>query len=104
MIARDHRPSKKRIKSAFIEDLRARFPGMPENEMRRCAKQFVRNKNPIKSIIPENRVAEIYVRAHIRHTMTPYESVLLRGESRTEARRSVQKEVDETMNKWRAKE
>ncbi|MFW5775292.1 MAG: DUF2293 domain-containing protein [Chitinivibrionales bacterium] len=40
------------------------------------------------------------VRAHIRHTLTPYDDLLMQGINRCDARDEVQRMVDDTVEKW----
>jgi hypothetical protein len=40
------------------------------------------------------------VRAHIRHTETPYDQLLAQGEDRAEARNSIAHLVDAVASRW----
>lgn len=89
----------------FAEHVGAVFPGSPVGERRSIAEQAcakysgrVGRSAAAKRFDPDALV--LAVRAHIRHTHTNYDELLMRGVDRREARTAIARQVDELVERW----
>jgi hypothetical protein len=90
---------------AFTRRLGELFPGCPRDEQRRIAEHAcekysggVGRSAAARDL--ETKAVEIAVRAHVRHTHTPYARLLAQGEARFEARSEVAAQVDRLLSQW----
>jgi hypothetical protein len=97
----------------FAERVRGRYPGCAPSEERVIAERAcerysarVGRSAAAKQFDPE--AIDLAVRAHVRHMHTEYETLLIRGWSRGDARAAVASRVEEILDGWirhtRAKE
>lgn len=89
----------------FASKLKIAYPGCEPTRARRIAKHACRKYSgrvgrsaAAKSF--DQEALRLAVVAHIRHTETEYDQLLMRGFDRHDARRSVQSEVDTMLKKW----
>ncbi|MFP4013892.1 MAG: DUF2293 domain-containing protein [Chitinispirillaceae bacterium] len=89
----------------FSKRIRELFPGCPKEREKTIAQHACRKysgrveRSCAAREFDENAV-RLAVRAHIRHTETPYDDLLMRGHERWEAREITHSIVDEVMEKW----
>lgn len=89
----------------FAEKVRQRYPACPAGRARDIAEHACRKYSDrigrsaaAKSFDAE--AIDLAVRARIRHTETPYDELLMRGDDRDEARRSIAELVDAVAIRW----
>lgn len=92
----------------FSEHIRELFPGCPGKTARQIAEHAcqkyskrVGRSAAAKKFDPE--AIFLAVRAHIRHAMTPYDELLLKGYERESARFEVSERVDRVLDEWERK-
>lgn len=98
-----------KYRSSFAEGIKKQFPRCPAKQAVRIAEHACRKYSgrigrsaAAKELSSE--AIELAVRAHIRHTHTPYEKLLGGGWARYDARRLVAEAVEEVLASWRAKD
>jgi len=92
--------------AAFAQRIRELFPGCPagrdaEIAAHACRKYSGRVGRSAAAKALDAAAVELAVIAHIRHTETGYDELLLGGWDRHEARSKVSADVDEVLQKWR---
>ncbi|HOB76407.1 MAG TPA: DUF2293 domain-containing protein [Phycisphaerae bacterium] len=92
--------------AAFAQRIRELFPGCPagrdaEIAAHACRKYSGRVGRSAAAKALDAAAVELAVIAHIRHTETGYDELLLGGWDRHEARSEVSADVDEVLQKWR---
>lgn len=92
---------------SFTEAIRAQYPGIPKKEAVEIAEHAcVRNSGRVgrsadaKAL--DSHKIELAVRAAVRHRHTRYDSLLMSGADRQDARSAVSDEVQRVLEKWRA--
>jgi len=109
--ARRERSAEQRVRwdeglvERFAAAIRGRLPSCPEDDALRIARRACeRSSGRVgrtaagKSLSDD--AIDLAVRAHVRHQLTPYDTYLMRGWDRDEARRQVRATVDEVMEGW----
>jgi hypothetical protein len=84
-------------------ELKAQFPKMPTVEIDTILKHgFRKHSGRVgrTGSIPLSKKVTLAVIAHIRHRHTNYDSLLSSGEAREDTRRTIWKQVENTMRKW----
>jgi len=89
----------------FAEGIRKLYPGLPPAREKRIAEHACRRYSgrigrtaAAKDL--EEEAIHLAVRAHIRHGMTEYDQLLLRGCDRSSARAKVEGQIREVLEKW----
>lgn len=90
----------------FAESIRHLYPGLlsgrekgiAEHACRRCSGRIGRTA-AAKDL--EEEAIHLAVRAHIRHGMTEYDQLLLRGCDRSSARAKVEGQIREVLEQWK---
>ncbi|KAJ5682975.1 hypothetical protein N7462_006140 [Penicillium macrosclerotiorum] len=85
------------------EVLREQFPLMPEDTLEVVLSHaFLKGSGRVgrTALETDERKAELAVEAHIRHTLTPYDSMLEGGQERLHARRKVWDTVNAIKKAW----
>ncbi|MET8632074.1 DUF2293 domain-containing protein [Streptomyces sp. NPDC004096] len=98
-----------RLATAFAEEIRRLFPGCPADRARAIAAHAsVRGSGRVgrsaagRTLSPEAVTAA--VRASVRHTETPYDTLLMDGVPRAEARRRITNGVESVLRGWRLRQ
>jgi hypothetical protein len=96
-----------RFTGAFAAEIRRMFPGCPADRARAIAEHAsVRGSGRVGRSAAGRALSEAAVasavRAAVRHTDTPYDSLLMSGVPRHEARRRIAATVEATLGGWRA--
>ena len=94
-----------RFVESFTGAIRAGFPGCPKDEAgaiarRACERGSGRIGRTEAGRDLSAEAIELAVRAHVRHTHTPYDDYLMRGWDRYDARDRVRPLVDEVLERW----
>lgn len=90
----------------FASEINKEFPGCPANRSIRIAEHACRKysgrvgRSAAAKAFDKNAIL-LAVTAHIRHTETKYDEVIMSGWERSEARSKVQSEIDQILQKWR---
>lgn len=92
---------------AFAREVGERFPGCPRNVQQAiaehaCQRYSGRVGRSAAAKDLDAKAVELAVRAHIRHTQTPYDQLLGRGTARGDARAEVASLVEEWLRRWAA--
>ena len=92
---------------AFARRVGELFPGCPRNEQQAiaehaCQKHSGRVGRSAAAKELDMKAVELAVRAHLRHTQTLYDQLLVRGTGRREAREEVAPLVEECLKRWAA--
>ena len=95
-----------RYVEAFVRRLGDLFPGCPSRECRTiaqhaCQKHSGRVGRSTAAKQFDVDAITLAVRAHIRHSHTPYDELLARGVDRADARAAVVGAVDDLLDRWR---
>jgi len=90
----------------FAKKIRELFPHCPEGEEIQIAEHAcLKNSGRIGRSAEAKEFSDAAITlatiAHIRHTMTEYDSLLANGFARADARAEIRNELDEIMDKWR---
>jgi hypothetical protein len=90
---------------AFARRIGELFPGSPPAERRQiaehaCLKHSGRVGRSAAAKAFEEEAVTLAVRAHVRHTHTPYDSLLGRGYDRADARQQVAGLVERQLDAW----
>lgn len=95
-----------RYRAEFARHVRERFPGCPTDEAvaiaeHACLKysRRVGRTSAAKEFAPE--AIDLAVRAHIRHSHTPYDELLGDGMDRQDARSAVASPIADVLERWR---
>ena len=93
--------------AAFARQLRERYPRCPEGEeqiiaARACQKYSGRIGRTAAAKAFDPEAIDLAVVARIRHAHTEYDTLLVGGWDRHEARAEVRPKVDEKLRQWRA--
>jgi len=89
----------------FAQEVRRRYPACPAGRERdiaehACRKYSARIGRTAAAKGFDGDAIDLAVRAHIRHTETPYDQLLMRGNDRAEARKSIAHLVDAVAGRW----
>jgi hypothetical protein len=89
----------------FAQEVRLRYPGCPVGRERdiaehACRKYSARIGRTAAAKSLDGDAIDLAVRAHIRHTETPYDQLLVRGHDRAEARKSIAHLLDAVAGRW----
>ena len=92
---------------AFARRVGELYPGCPRDAQQAiaehaCQKYSGRVGRSAAAKALEAKAVELAVRAHVRHTHTPYDRLLAQGEDRGDARREVGPQVDALLERWAA--
>ncbi|HEX7707078.1 MAG TPA: DUF2293 domain-containing protein [Thermoanaerobaculia bacterium] len=90
----------------FAAAVRLRYPAAPRDAETRiaehaCQKHSGRVGRTAAAKEFDETAIDLAVRAHIRHTHTPYDALLMRGSDRESARASVRREIEGLLELWR---
>jgi hypothetical protein len=90
----------------FARQLRERYPGCPDGEeqiiaARACQKYSGRIGRTAAAKAFDPETVDLAVIAHVRHAHTDYDTMLVGGWDRHEARAEVRPKVDEKLRQWR---
>lgn len=89
----------------FAEEIRRHFPGVPAATAQLIAEHACRKysgrvgRSAAAKSFDENAIS-LAVKAHVRHAMTNYDELLLKGYDRRDARESVYGRVREILEGW----
>ena len=91
----------------FAARVRELFPGCPPGQEtaiaeHACLKYSGRIGRSAAAKALDEKAVRLAVIAHIRHTETPYDELLVRGYERWEAREQVAEAVDRVLTEWEA--
>lgn len=92
-------------RARFAEEIRRYFPRFPPNTAIRIAEHACRKysgrvgRSAAAKSFDETTIT-LAVKAHVRHAMTNYDQLLLKGYDRTDARESVYARVREILDGW----
>jgi hypothetical protein len=91
---------------ALTTEIAQRFPGCPPKEARQIAEHTGSRSSGRVGRSAAGReldasAVDLAVRAHVRHTHTNYDELLMRGVGRLEARAQVREKMDRVLAKWR---
>jgi hypothetical protein len=89
----------------FANEVRRRYPGCPAGRERTIAEHACRKYSQRigRSAAAKNfdaNAIELAVRAHLRHSETEYDSLLVRGIDRHDARTAIADVVNEVVQRW----
>jgi hypothetical protein len=92
---------------AMIEQIRAQFPSCPQSEIAQIAAHTARRGSGCVGRSAAGRQLDqgalrLAVIAHIRHTHTPYDDLLMTGCPRRLARQKIAPQIDRQIAKWEA--
>ncbi len=95
-----------RLVEDFVRAIRRRYPGCPPDAAEAIARHAcVRSSGRVGRTAAaralSNEAVDLAVRAHIRHTHTPYDMHLMSGWDRAQAREAAQSIVDSVVERWR---
>jgi len=92
--------------AALTQSIARRYPGCPADDARRIAEHTgLRSSGRVgrsaagRDLDPS--AVDLAVNAHIRHTHTNYDKLLMSGADRLDARALVREKIDEVLSKWR---
>lgn len=93
--------------AALTQGIAQRYPGCPADEARQIAEHTgLRSSGRVGRSAAgrelEASAVDLAVIAHIRHTHTNYDALLMGGTARLEARAQVREKIDRVLAKWRA--
>ncbi|MBK8504349.1 MAG: DUF2293 domain-containing protein [Saprospiraceae bacterium] len=95
----------KKYVAEFATQLKKAFPGCQSSRAKQIAEHACRKytgrvgrSSAAKSFDPEALL--LAVAAHLRHTETEYDELLMKGYDRREARSEVQEKVEAILEKW----
>lgn len=93
---------------AFAQRIGELFPGCPRTAQQAiaehaCQKYSGRVGRSAAAKELDAKAVELAVRAHVRHTLTPYDELLVRGMARSDARGEVAPLVEEWLQRWAAR-
>ena len=90
----------------FAESIRQLYPGLPSGREKSIAEHACRRYSgrigrtaAAKDL--EEEAIDLAVRAHIRHGMTEYDQLLLRGCDRSSARAHVEERIQDVLTQWK---
>lgn len=91
--------------NAFADRIGERFPGCPREARQAiaehaCEKYSGRVGRSAEAKAFDANAVELAVRAHVRHTHTPYDRLLGEGRARSEARSEVAALVEDWLTRW----
>lgn len=91
----------------FAEEVRKRYPACPEGReekiaLHACQKYSGRVGRSAGAKSLNQDAIDLAVRAHIRHTMTNYDELLLKGYERHSARDTVAVKIYDVLEKWKS--
>lgn len=96
------RDRQRRDTEALAQEIRARFPGMPANDVSDCAEHAAEiGSKRCGRVSALDDAATPAVVAYARHVLTPYDALLARGVAREDARATVASEIQATLTAWR---
>lgn len=109
--ARRHRAAERRIEvdqqyvAAFAKEVRELFPNCPDDREQiiadhACRKYSGRVGRSAAAKALSEEAVRLAVIAHIRHKETEYDTLLMQGVGRQEARRQIELDVQEILLKW----
>ncbi len=89
----------------FAEQVRQRYPGCPAGRDRviaehACRKYSLRIGRSAAAKNLDANAIDLAVRAHVRHAETQYDSLLVQGIDRHEARTAISSIVDGVIHRW----
>jgi hypothetical protein len=89
----------------FAQEVRLRYPGCPAGRElaiaeHACRKYSARIGRTAAAKSLDGAAIDLAVRAHIRHSETPYDQLLARGDDRAEARKAIAHLVDAVATSW----
>jgi hypothetical protein len=92
--------------AAFTQAIAQRYPGCPSNEAREIAEHTAQRSSGRVGRSAAGRelnasAVDLAVVAHIRHTHTNYDALLMRGVERLDARAQVREKIDRVLATWR---
>lgn len=95
-----------RLVIAFADAIRRRYPGCAEEVARTiaghaCARSSGRVGRTAGARELTDQAVDLAVRAHVRHRHTSYDSLLMQGQDRVEARDAVRTRVEDVLSSWR---
>lgn len=91
--------------AALAGAISQRYPGCPADEARRIAEHTGRRSSgrvgrSAAGRALDSAAVDLAVRAHIRHSHTNYDQLLMRGTDRLDARALVREKIDGVLAKW----
>ena len=94
-------------RAAFARHIRELYPGCPEPESvavaeHACRKYSGRVGRTAEAKAFDAEAIALAVRAHVRHAHTAYDSMLMAGWDRGEARAQVRSEIEQILQRWSA--
>ena len=92
----------------FSIQIRMQYPGCPAQEAEAiadhaCQKYSGRVGRSSAAKVFDAKAIELAVKAHVRHKLTYYDQLLMKGWERTEARSAVAEKLDQVMREWSRK-
>ncbi len=92
--------------AAFAQAIAQRYPGCPSNEAREIAEHTAQRSSGRVGRSAAGReldpsAVDLAVIAHIRHTHTNYDALLMSGVERLDARAQVREKIDRVLTTWK---